>query len=53
MIEAALFNGEPATQAGIQGSHGVRSLLLRSILRLVRLNGLSVQPGMLMHNHKT
>lgn len=26
----------------IQGSLGVRSLLLRSILRLVRLNGLSV-----------
>ncbi len=28
----------------IQGSLGVRSLLLRSILRLVRLNGLSVDP---------
>lgn len=27
----------------IQGSLGVRSLLLRSILRLVRLNGLSVE----------
>jgi hypothetical protein len=29
----------------IQGSLGARSLLLRSILRLVRLNGLSVNHG--------
>ena len=33
----------------IQGSVGVRSLLLRSILRLVRLNGLSVND--LHHTH--
>lgn len=30
----------------VQGSLGVRSLLLRSILRLVRLNGLSVVVGL-------
>jgi hypothetical protein len=30
----------------IQGSLGVRSLLLSSLLRLVRLNGLSVYPSL-------